>query len=349
MKEKIHILMTGAGAPGAAGIIKCLSVADKICLFLVDKNPEAYSRYLPNPNISGFEKVPSGNEPEYANELLRLCKKYEIDIVFPLVTNELIALSESLNLFHENGIKIPITPLPSLEIAINKSRLYQFLEWRGIPVPAFRVVENAEQFKTAVAELGYPEKPVCFKPSVSNGSRGFRILDAGKDERELLWKEKPYSAYIQPAEAERLLTGYPIPELLVSEYLPGDEFSVDCLANQGQAILIVPRIRRKMVNGISVMGELIHQKDIMEYCRSIVRELRLHGCIGFQLKQSARGDYLLVEINPRVQGSVSVLLGAGINLPWLAVKQELNMPVRTEELQVKWGVKFYRYWEDVFY
>jgi carbamoyl-phosphate synthase large subunit len=41
--------------------------------------------------------------------------------------------------------------------------------------------------------------------------------------------------------------------------------------------------------------------------------------------------------------------GAGVNLPVLALKQELKLPVKPEELQVKWGTKFSRFWEEVYY
>ena len=57
----------------------------------------------------------------------------------------------------------------------------------------------------------------------------------------------------------------------------------------------------------------------------------------------------MLEINPRVQGSIAAGLGAGINLPVLALKQELGLPISPAELQVKWGTKFSRFWEEVFY
>ena len=58
---------------------------------------------------------------------------------------------------------------------------------------------------------------------------------------------------------------------------------------------------------------------------------------------------MIIEINPRVQGTIVACLGAGVNLPVLAIKQELDLPISEEELQVKWGTKFSRYWDEVFY
>jgi carbamoyl-phosphate synthase large subunit len=50
-----------------------------------------------------------------------------------------------------------------------------------------------------------------------------------------------------------------------------------------------------------------------------------------------------------VQGTISAALGAGINLPVLAVKQELGIAITEDELRVKWGTRFSRYWSEVFY
>jgi carbamoyl-phosphate synthase large subunit len=236
-----------------------------------------------------------------------------------------------------------------LEIAINKSRLYEFLQWRGIPVPEFRIVETITQFQSAIAELGYPQNPVCFKPSLSNGSRGFRILSEQVDEAGLLFHYKPWQTYLRKEDALRILSSAAFPELLVSEYLPGPEYSVDCLCNRGEARLVIPRLRKKMINGITVEGEFTKQSEIIEYCTAIIKELQLHGNIGIQVKQAANGQFLLLEINPRVQGTISAALGAGINLPVLAIKQALDIPVNPEEMEIRWGVRFTRYWDEVFH
>ena len=219
----------------------------------------------------------------------------------------------------------------------------------GLMCQNIRSLQNIDQFKLAVEELNTGAKRVCFKPSVSNGSRGFRIIATDIDEHDLLFNEKPASTYMSFSDAIRILSLKPFPELLVTEYLPGEEYSVDCLANHGEVKLMVPRLRTKMINGISVEGEFVNDKNIITYCSEITKELQLHGNIGIQLKRSSRGKFLIIEINPRVQGTIVACLGAGVNLPLLAIKQELNLPISEEELQVKWGTKFSRYWNEVFY
>jgi len=265
------------------------------------------------------------------------------------VTKELLPFSASKQIFEGAGVRVLVSPETAIGIANNKSACYQFLKSKDIPVPQFHVVHTAEQFIHAAFELGHPQKSFCFKPSVSNGSRGFRIVSDSINETDQLFNYKPYNTYITYAHALKILSAQAFPELLVTEYLPRDEYSVDCLANNGKAIVAVPRLRKKMINGISVQGEFVNDETIISYCSTIIEAIGLHGNIGIQLKKSESGQPLLLEINPRVQGTIVAALGAGINLPLLAINQELGLTIDSSELNVKWGTKFSRYWTEVFY
>jgi len=163
-----------------------------------------------------------------------------------------------------------------------------------------------------------------------------------------LFNHKPGNTSITYGEAVRILSLKPFPELLVSEYLPGDEYSIDCIASHGKAKLIVPRLRIKMVNGISTGGVFVKDETLEKYCMQIIEAIGLHGNIGIQVKRNASGVPLLLEINPRVQGTIVAGLGAGVNLPLLAVKQETGMSIEPREMEVAWGTKFYRYWTEVY-
>lgn len=345
MPQPINILVTGAGAPGAAGILHCLQQDPQLHLTAADINPDAAGRWIAH----AFETIPPGDKPEFIPALFDLCKRKSIRVVLPLVTRELLPLARAKQEFEEAGITVQVSAAASLEIANDKSRLYQFLQWRGIAVPDFRVVETAEQFQQAVTELGYPDLPVCFKPSVSNGSRGFRIMDAKIREADLLFREKPGHCYIHYNDALRILSAAPFPELLVSEYLPGEEYSVDCLANQGETQLAVPRLRKKMLRGISVEGEMVNEEGIINYCSTIIAALQLHGNIGIQVKKGRSGQFYILEINPRLQGTVSAALGAGVNFPLLAIRQALGMPFQFSKEGIRWGTRFTRVWRELFH
>ncbi|MEO8150342.1 MAG: ATP-grasp domain-containing protein [Bacteroidia bacterium] len=339
------ILMTGGGAPGAPGILKCLKKDSSLDVYVCDANENATGKHL----NEKFFPVPKANDANFANVVLEKCLANQIQIVLPLVTRELFVFAREKKMFESKGIKVLVSDELPLNIANDKSRLYEFLRLNKIEVPNFRVVNTVDQFEKAAKDLGYPQKKFCFKPSVSNGSRGFRIVDDDADEFDLLFNHKPNSTYISYSNIISILSKNSFPQLLLSEVLPGEEYSVDCVADKGKCKIIVPRIRSKMINGISVEGEFIENKEIIDYSEKIIEAIGLHGNIGVQVKKSETGKFLILEINPRVQGTIVSALGAGVNLPLLAVKQELGLQINPEELQVKWGTKFSRFWDEVFY
>lgn len=337
--------MTGAGAPGAAGIIKCLLQDPSIRLSVADADENAVGRYL-HPS---FFQIPKADRADFSAEVLSLCKKEGIELVMPLVTRELFPFSAQKHLFEEEGIKVLVSSNRAIQFANDKASCYRFLQEQGIAVPKFFVAKTTEEFIHAAFELGHPHEAFCFKPCIANGSRGFRIVSDSINESDLLFNHKPYLTHITYTHALNILLSQPFPPLVVTEYLPGEEYSVDCLANQGKAVLVVPRLREKMINGISVQGRFVNDPDIVSYCTSIIEAIGLHGNIGIQLRRAKNGQPLLLEINPRVQGTIVAAMGAGVNLPLLAVKQELGWPIQPDEMQVKWGTVFSRYWTEVFY
>jgi carbamoyl-phosphate synthase large subunit len=337
--------MTGAGAPGAAGIIKCLQQEKNIQLTVADASENAVGRYL----VDDFVQIPKADDTSFIDVVLNICRSKQIQVILPLVTKELFPLSQQKRIFEEAGFKVLVSSKEATDLANNKSACYGFLQQQNIAVPKHFVVNTSEEFIQAAAALGYPKKPFCFKPSVTNGSRGFRIVSDSIDESEMLFNQKPYNTSITYLHALTILQSKTFPQLLVSEYLPGEEYSVDCLANNGKAVLVVPRIRKKMINGITVEGEFIQNEEIKKYCTQIIESIGLHGNIGIQVKYGEENKPLLLEINPRVQGTIVAALGAGINLPLLAIKQELNLSINENEWKVAWGTKFSRYWTEVFY
>jgi carbamoyl-phosphate synthase large subunit len=341
----IRVLMTGAGAPGAAGIIHCLKQESSISLTVADADPNAIGKYLSD----DFEQIPKAGDASFSDTVLEVCRSKKINVILPLVTKELFPFSKNKNRFESIGTKIIVSSEKAIEIANNKSQCYRYLQDNGIEVPAFFIVRSVEEFIHAASSLGHPQTSFCFKPSVSNGSRGVRIVDDSFDESFHLFHEKPYNLHISYAQAVSILSSRPFPELLLSDYLPGPEYSVDCLADNGRSVLIVPRLRKKMINGISVQGEFIDDGAIINYCRKIIESIGLHGSIGLQVKMTKENKPLLLEVNPRVQGTIVAALGAGVNLPLLAVQQACDIPIKEKDLQVKWGTGFSRYWKEVFF
>ncbi len=280
----------------------------------------------------------------------KICSEERIDLLFSLVTDELIPLSEAEQELLKLGTRLLKSPVNALKKVINKGKLYEELQRLGIPVPDFRIVRTCDSLKQAIYNLGYPDHPVCFKPTVSDGSRGFHILDNDMDRFQMLFNDKPNSAHMTKEELYRIIEGKSeLPETIVMEFMPFEEFSVDLLVNKGEVVVAVPRLRQATVNGITTKSVIVKEQDIIDYAVMVVEKLQLNGIIGVQVRRDRNRIPKIVEINPRIQGTIVHCTAAGINLPVLAVKQALGITPDEAELNVKWGTRMTRYWGEVFH
>lgn len=340
----MNVLMTGAGAPGAPGIIKCLNKDKNINLFVADSNSLSSGKFL----NSDFFLIPNADNKNFIKELLQICISNSINLIFPLVTRELFYLSKSKSLFLNHGIKIIVSDYKDLSIANNKSSLYKHLKINNIQVPEFRVVNNYEEFIIASKELTELTGGYVMKPSISNGSRGVRIVDNTIDEFDVLFNQKPNSLYTTHNNLNEILSRKQFPELLLSENLSGDEYTIDTLVDEnGNIKLILPRKRIKIREGISISGEFIEHKEIIEYCKLILKSLNLIGPIGIQVKADKKNIFKVLEINPRIQGTSVSALGVGVNIPLMSVYMINGKNLKLKK--IKWGTKFIRYYDEIYF
>lgn len=343
MTSKIKVLMTGAGAPGGPGIIKALLKDQNINLIVCDADEFASGRFLGVP----FIKIPKANDKDFVDVILKICSSYSIQVIFPLVTLELFRFSSVKDRFKKIGVEVIVSDQKYLSIANNKRKLYDYLSSLGVSVPVYRVAKTIQEVELACSELKYPSSPVVLKPSVSNGSRGVRILSESVSEYDLLFAQKPANLFSNLSKIKDILSNKTFPELLISEYLPGEEYTVDTIVNRGKVKIVLPRKRLKMIGGISVAGVFLKHDDIIKYCTEIIESMNLEGPVGVQVKADVEGNFKILEINPRIQGTSVAALGAGVNLPLLAVYNAFHNA--DFNLAINWGIGFVRYYDELFY
>ena len=343
--KTLNVLITGAGAPGAPGIIKCLKNNGERTVKIV--GVDVKDRVPTIKFLDAFYSIPPANDPSFISFIVDICIKERINIIQPLVTKELEVFAKNIGLFEEKNIKVCVSPIHNLEIANDKGKLLSLMRDANLIVPNFYIVNNFNGFVDAAKKLGFPKSTICFKPTKSNGSRGFRIIDSKINRGRLLFEEKPNSTYIEYEDACEILKKYPFPDLLVMEYMPGEEYSIDVLASMGKPLVIIPRKRIALNGGISTNCLIEKNEEIIEYCKNIVSLLSLDGNIGIQVRKGSDGKYKILEINPRVQGTIVACCAAGANMPYLAIKSKLGEKI--PELNIKWGTQMIRYWEETYF
>lgn len=345
MMKPVTVMMSASGSQFAPGIIKCFKENGerKITVIGGDMGSDPTNKIL----VDKFYQVPSAKDPAYVDVILDICKKEKVDIYVPQMSEELPILLERISCFEQSDIKVSMTQSENLYIANNKLKLYDFMKKNGIPVSKYAVLHSFEDFDRVIHEVGYPEKPVCVKMTEGSGARGVRIIDETKSRFHIFAYEKPDSFYISYEDMKKTLEGADVfPELMVMEYLSGDEYDVDLIADKGKVLYMAGRRNPLMMMSITQESIIERNDEAYKIAEAVVEKLELDGNVGIDFKFAEDGSCRLLEINPRIDATVSVFAAAGLNLPYLQVKHLLgeNLP----NVDVRYGTRMKRRYLEMF-
>ena len=342
----IKILLTACGCPGASTLIRMLHQNGERDLQIVgvDMDHEAIGRFL----VERFYTVPPAAAGEaYIERMLTLVRQERPDVLFPESSLEVPVLSRYTEEFEALGTRVLVSSPESIDLANDKFQMYQVLKCEtDIPLPEYRWPQSLEEFIDQAYQLGYPDRPVCFKPHVGKGSRGFRIIDAKIDRRDQLLNKKPNSRYMSLEEFQTIFRDdQDFPRLLLMEYIPEDEMTADSLCLEGRELLTSIKSVEQARWGVIVRGELLDRPDLIAYSRAILRAIPLSYCVNLQF----RGEKL-IEINPRVS---SFIYQPDLIQPYLAVKLVLGeiseAELRAKQSEIAIGRRMIRYMDQIFW
>lgn len=240
-----------------------------------------------------FGDLPYTSDPLFYDEFNKVIKNLKIDIVFP--THDSVA-----NLFAHNSekiaAKIVVADPETAEICRDKAKTYKFFErYNFIP----RVYSEIKEF------------PVFIKPIDGQGGQEAKLIRSSID----------------------IPKNIDLDRFVISEYLPGEEYTIDCLTDcKGQLKVVSPRSRERVMAGISVSSRNKEAtSDILQIAEIINSELKFSGLWFFQIKKDIKNSWKLLEISTRCAGSMCLTRVKGKNLPLLSVYTALGYPIEILE------------------
>jgi carbamoyl-phosphate synthase large subunit len=308
----MRILMTGAGGPSAISVWKSLSAQHEI--HMADMDPCAAGLYLVAEDRRLL--VPRGDAPELVPALLAACRARKIDLLLPTVDAEFVPLALARADFEALGVALPISPLDCLRVCRDKHELLARV--KGIvPVPDYEPL-------TPEAAARVTSFPRFVKPRLGAGSRGAEKITRREDLDAL------------PQDGS----------ILVQEYLPGEEYSVDVyVRGDGRVIAAVPRERMKTDSGIAVTARTVDVPEVIEFARRVAEAIGVRYVANVQFKRAADGIFKLLEVNPRFPGTLPLTTAAGVDMPKLLVDDVAGKKLPDGPLPFK-EIMVVRYWTE---
>jgi carbamoyl-phosphate synthase large subunit len=294
--DDVTVLVTGAGGPAGIAMLKSLSADPTVRLIAADMDGWAAGLYL----VPGGGRlvIPAGRAPEFADVMLDRCVTLDVDVVVPTVDAELKPLAVARQVFKDAGVRLMLPPARALDLTLDKLALARTCA-DVVRVPRTECLNDD-------LEPGSWSYPVIVKPRTGSGSRDITLVGSAPDLKALM----------------------PAAGFLVQEFLPGEEYSIDVLADvDGRIVAGVPRARARVDSGVSVAGRTVHDSELETFGAAVARRVGLTFISNVQARRDHHGRPALLEVNPRPPGSLPLTVASGVDMPKLALDALRGRPL----------------------
>ena len=242
-----------------------------------------HGRYVYTNHISG---IPFISDSDFIDKLIRIIDEYKIDFIFPAHDSVVLKLAQERERLN---CVIVTSPVETCEISRSKLKTYEF----------FQDMITTPRLYKSIAKVTRDTLPVFLKPDVGQGSKGTYLAKSIEDIEFYCKKD---------------------PTLMILEYLPGKEYTIDCFTSRhGKLLFCQGRERRRTSNGISVDSTPVSDARFLELAEKINNKLRFTGVWFFQVKENSTQQLTLLEIAPRIAGTMGLERARGVNLALLSL------------------------------
>lgn len=297
------------------------------------------------PELDAQYKVPWGYNKQYIAAILEVVKKEKIDCIVPASDYEILVIAKNKHVFESKGVAVASSSYKSVKNSIDKASLLQYLAKKSVPVPKFFIPRSVDELKSAAKELDYPKQMLILKPGFSGGgNRGVWLVKDDFSKELLNTRSIPYISLKTLIEQLRRLKTFPNIVLMV--YLPGEEYSVDALVENGQTIYALPRVRVSPLPGLSQEAQIKENDEVKSYVTQICKAFQFDGLVNVQLKYDGDKKPMVYEINPRPSATAIANTAAGVDLLAFSILKALGVPY-PKDITYK-PIRMIRFWKEFY-
>lgn len=221
-----------------------------------------------------------------------------VDVIIPLEDEYAEWLSTYKNRIEDKtACKIACPDIDLFKKVINKSTLLNFCQEKSIPHPITIPIELS-RIESSFRNFDFP---ALIKPNVSNGSRG-------------ICKVENYDELA--TKATRIVSEFG--SCTLQEYIKNDHY-YNVMMYRYQDGSFGPRVATKISRYYPVKGgsssfcTTISDSSLFNICEDLLNKLGWNGFADFDVLEKEKGDYRIIEINPRIPASVHAAYVSGVD------------------------------------
>jgi carbamoyl-phosphate synthase large subunit len=333
MKDKrtINIAVTGLNAidspgPGIA-VIRGLREAGSFDVRIIGLSYETLEPglYMHDLVDKSYQvPYPSAGTAVLLERIKYIHSKEQLHVIIPNFDAELMPYMKISSELEKMGINT-FLPTEKQYTEREKHNLPEFGEKYGFHVPDSEAVHDTGKLQKVVRDYGFP------------------VVIKGKfyDAHIAHNNEQVISAY----NSISAKWGLPV---IVQKFINGTEFNVTGLGDgKGNTISAVPMRKQYITDKGKAWGGIsISDQTMLDLTDKFISSTKWKGGFELELMKDKKGDFYIMEINPRIPAWVYLAVGVGQNIPEALVRLAMDMetePYKNYEV----GKMFVRYSWDM--
>ena len=255
-----------------------------------------------------FHKITSSfnDDRAYIYDIINLCKEQGYGLIMPFGNTSYYAVSKHGSLLKNHNIKYMAPEFEKFCLPHDKYRMTKFCEQIGIGVPQLFSDYDDNDIHEISNNLKYP---VVIKAKSGVGvATGLRYAN---NKQELL-------KYYNEISAQEVNTGaFNYDQPMIQEFIPGVIHDACSLTVEGRVMALLTQIRQIMYpiyGGVGAVNVTTKNPELSELARYLLETLGWHGPAQIEFKYDIRDKrYKLIEMNPKLWGTLDLSIRAGIN------------------------------------
>lgn len=323
-----RIWLTGTSGNGALQA-RCLSDIPGVVVHGSDRSPRsALSAFC---DYFHLEPVAPTRE-EFRSFLLSQAAEYGVDLLIP--RRGLRTLVAHRDEFEAAGVAILAPTEEAVRVCTDKSEFLNRAQKAGALVAKSFRVTTPDELDAAAEAFRSAGLRMCVKPAAGHGGLGFFPVgdaNAGFENWTSFREHESTPQRLSLEELRRVLAQYPqqaaTDPLLLCEYLPGPEISVDCWSDGNSLRGHVMRLKESGV--IATYAVAVDLPELLAKVEAVAAACGLldRNCVfNMQFRRAEDGTWRLQEANPRPSGGTHISAAFGANLLAAAASWELGLP-----------------------
>jgi predicted ATP-grasp superfamily ATP-dependent carboligase len=291
---KARILVTDGTHKNALSLIRDLG--NEFDIDVLSHKPKWRTLCASSKHVKETLEVPSPEDlGPYSDRILEILATGDYDFFIPVGLQSYLASARK----RDEIARLSRCLLPSVEgmrIAANKDLTMTFARDIGIPIPKTVVLKDASDLNLV------PDFPVVIKSSDSAG----RCVRYCNNRQEL---EDNFSKLLRTSKTR----------VIAQEYVQG--FGCGFYGIYKNGVLLDFFLHRRLIEfpltgGPSAVAESYFDQGLFENGKKLADALRWNGPIMVEFKKNPKsGRIFLIEVNPKLWGSLDLTIEAGIDVP----------------------------------